>query len=662
MSGEFFENTTEHGYDRPKPVGIDIFEEMKKPEIKEAIEGRISCLVDELVDEFPTLINQDLDLMPLVAKIRNEKIVQHIYNTVYKNAKNERFKEEYQGKPGQLARIFSYLFILKRDSQKIQGDYVQIKLKNKYATLNVRSEWDLNTVSSSIKHGVTVKDLWERKTFKGRSYRKIEFYPKEQGIKIWYIAESFTIPVKTESLKQLDGYIRSIWGESNIFNIKIDTFQKVYPFSEYRWDLDPSNATSPANKKAIQERVLRDNSEVYHKLVQEYELKKLIETNQIKLYCHELKEELKKEITDSSDIQQTVTAERLKELKKIMNSPSAKVTPKVNKTTVSKKKKSEAKVTPVKQQAQKTEKTQVIETKNTLIESVLKKIENNENIQTYLENKYSTLPQEKRLAKFKRSIWAAKDNFSDNVMAFTYLLQHSYKNWENIQLWEYYQEKTWKKWSDLWKAWENALFRKYAWEVQEIYSWKKMSNNLTIMRWLIIEHELGTKFEDVIEKEKRKPLFNFKEHWLDPTIMQWREAEFGPTWNDRCWKTVRLFFKDFWIQAPQRDSAQQYIDELEANGVQAMNRTDLAETLKSQFKTQEKTTFDVYPKTKNGHRCVCFVWTDGNIHVLDNHNYEITSYPLAQYLDKHYPNLEFVLGEGHPITPEDIAKQQAMQA
>ncbi|QFR39672.1 hypothetical protein A9Q91_05625 [Candidatus Gracilibacteria bacterium 28_42_T64] len=632
MSESFFENTTEHGYNGP-----DMFDEMKKPKTKEAIEDRVFCLASKI----PDIIDQNMNLMPLKPKIRNEKIVESIYNS--------KFEGTYQGTPEQLARVFSYLFIRTRDTQEIQGNYVQIKLNNENSTINVRSEGDLNTKFSSIKHGVTVKDLGETKIFKDRNYKKVEFYSVDQGVKIGFIAENLTEPVKTKSLKQLDGYIRSI-GLNPTIELKRAAFNRVYPFKDYRGDLDPSDAFSPAHEKEIRARISRDNNEVYHKLAQEYELRRLIDTNKIRLYCHESIEGFKKEITDTKESNarmEEATPTELKELKESVQAPS-----KITNPDLPKKKTPENTI-------QRKQKAATIETKNNLVESVLSKIENNENIQDYLQNKHPDLPQEKRLAKFKRSIGAAKDNFADNIMTFTYLLQHSYKNGENIQLWEYYQEKTGKNWSDLGKSGENALFRKYAGEVQEIYSGKKMSNNLTIMRGLIIEHELGTKFENVIEEEKEKSLFNFKEHGLDHSQIQGRKAEFDGDGKTYCSKTVRLYLNKYLnkygIVAAWPASAQAFINKAEKNGSQALNRATLAQELKSRFTKNGETIFDVFPKTSNGHRCICFIGKDANVYVLDDYNYSRKPVLLTQYLNNpKYQNLTFILNKGYKVSPNTM--------
>jgi hypothetical protein len=106
-------------------------------------------------------------------------------------------------------------------------------------------------------------------------------------------------------------------------------------------------------------------------------------------------------------------------------------------------------------------------------------------------------------------------------MSYTYLFQHSFNKWSSIQLWDYYKLVSWKNWSDLTTNNRNNLFKKYAWEVNEIYSGKKMSNNLTILRGLIIENELWAPVENKIKEEKIKPLDIYKHIWLNTSDLRY---------------------------------------------------------------------------------------------------------------------------------------------
>lgn len=641
-----------------------IYDKMKNPDIQLMVEEQISQLTQQL-PEFKW------------------KTSQEIY---------ERFWWEYSWTPQELAKVFSYIFRKVRDWIEIKDEYIQVNLQNSQSTLSIHEDGDIDNIIGSLNHAITIKSLKENIQYNWDIFIKIEFFWNNWKIKTWYISEKLTKTVDTNSLKQLNGYIRSIWLNPTK-QLKTDTFQKVYFLKDYN------------------ENKTRDNNEVYHKLVQDYELRKLIELEECRLACIAELDNTKEKKKSSQNKDQTITSHEyplgiisefwyktdwltqediknnsIKEKNKLSEEFHKNFIEKYipdflkDSTDFSKDKiqiplrpidqiKKEKKIEIIQPNLKNTDNKSVIgnqkiekskkldspkkinETEINTPDYVLNKIKNNQNIISYLETKYGTNNFEENFSKFQKSIWSSGNDFKSLVMSYTYLFQHSFNSGSSIQLWDYYKLVTWNNWWDLTSTDRNNLFKTHAWEVNEIYSWKKMSNNLTILRWLIIQHELGSPVEEKIENEQNKPIFIFEKHWLDINSMELPNAIYI-NWEPHCSQTVReeYYLKKHQIIATWTPAARDYIDQSLENWKVLYDRFSLDSEIRKQFTETWKNSFDVFPNTKDWHRVVMEVWWDKQIYVLDPYNYKKGPITLRQYLNiETYPNIWFILENGYKI-------------
>ena len=215
-----------------------IYEKMKNPDIQLMVENQISELTQSL-PEFKWNTSKE------------------IY---------ERFWWEYSSTPEELAKVFSYIFRKVRDWIEIKDKYIQVNLQNPNSTLSIHQDGDINNIVWSLKHWITIRSLENTVELEWNNFIKIEFFGSDGSVKTGYISENYTKATDTKSLKQLNWYIRSIWLNPTK-ELKKDIFQKVYFLKDYN------------------ENKTRDNNEVYHKLVQDYELRKLIELEECRLAC-----------------------------------------------------------------------------------------------------------------------------------------------------------------------------------------------------------------------------------------------------------------------------------------------------------------------------------------------------------------------------------------
>lgn len=657
-----------------------IYEKMNQGEIKKMVEENIQSISDKI----PAL---------------KWKTAKEIY---------ERFWWKYSEKPEELAKVFSYVFIKHRDSIDISDNFVQVKLQNVNSTLSIRQNWEIENIIGSLNDGITIKSLWESQEYNGLNYIKIEFFWNKGDIKNGYIAEHLVRNIDETNLKNLNWYIRSL-GLNPTKQLKKETFQKVYFLKDYN------------------ENKTRDNHEVYHKLVQDYELRKLIQIEEYKQESLSHREQVKTEIKTPVNIintnreEETInleatnipnTQDDIADLKTELSDVSKysfipKIADIFNYTKTNQQEEIEIPFRPdytkqeeeviiaessKKQDKQTEEKaTEIaniqeketipveentnlkesikppVESSNIVIsentqennetleqnaEFVLNKLKSNQNIVFYLENKYNSENFEENLEKFQKFIWSLGNDFKSLVMSYTYLFQHSYNNWSSIQLWDYYSKITWKNWWDLTSIDKNNLFKKYAWEVQEIYSWKNMSNNLTILRGLIIEHELWSQVEETIQEEKEKPIFSFEEHGLNPENMILPKSIYID-WEPYCSQTVReeYYLNRHDIKAIWTPAARIHIDRSIESWKPIYDRFSLKAEIINQFLLTWKNSFDVFPNTENWHRVNMEVGTDKTIHVHDPYNYKKGPVSLRQYFNiKKYPNMEFILENWYKIS------------
>ena len=488
----------------------------------------------------------------------------------------------------------------------IRDNYIRVQLKNKWSRLNVRSEDNLNKKITTFNDGVTIKDLKIKKQFNGLEYTLVEFFNNTWGISRWYISLNYTEEVKDESLRAVDWYIRSLWlNPTDEFKRAI--FKRLYLFRNYRWNLQWLK-NNKVNKETSA-RSNRDNTEIYNMLVINYELRKIIEKQELIL-------------SSKSD---TISLYDLIHNNYPVPEPKKKLIPKISEESIPIKNKESIRKPKQKliRRERKKQNPKINNINDDLNNNVIDRIRSDKKIVEYLEKNYKWNSFDEGLQLFKKRIWYKWNDFRANVMSYTYLFQHS----RGYELWSYYKKITWQSFKSLWLNWERKLFNKYTWEVEEIYWGGKVSNRITILRWLLIENELWSKYLAWVKKEKSKD-FYFEEIWIDirSIISHW--IEINPrTNNTLCSRTtVKDAFNNFKIKLGTWDS----LDLIKKNPSLRYDISSLETELVKKAKINWEVIHDILITTKKWHRFLLITSKDWKSYVLDpyyKHNWVNNSKP-----------------------------------
>lgn len=471
----------------------------------------------------------------------------------------------YKDQPEQLARVFSYLFIKNRDEIKITDQFRTITLKNVNGTLNVRQEWDLNTVVALLGNGVTVKDLWKTKEFNGLTYTLVEFYSTGKTSKKWYISVSHSEWTQENSLQQLNGYIRSL-GMNPTNDFKQQLLGKIYFWKEYQVGTEESN------------------TEIYHKLVQDFELRKLVEASKITLD----------------------TKKRTREL--IQKTPNI-----------------------ISQE---------------IPHNIETKIKNDVEIMQYLQGEFPWKSFNDSFIAFKKREGRKWLDVTSSIMTYAFLFQKSKniflseyykmksgKSWE--ALWQEEKKELFHKYTgDSHAKYRSSITDNLAIFRGLIIEYELGNTYVATVENIQAQDPNYTKtqpnFKANLDEWIKDEVSLLKQVWLDLSKISNLPAEYD-TEGSLCSRTVRLSLVELWLLADWPESAQALINRRSRHRRYANTHILEKRLIQEALKTWENT-FDILAQTNNGHRLIAYISDkDWQVYVRDPYYGAETPILLREY-------------------------------
>lgn len=169
--------------------------------------------------------------------------------------------------------------------------------------------------------------------------------------------------------------------------------------------------------------------------------------------------------------------------------------------------------------------------------------------------------------------------------------------------------KTFKDDNYIWNARQNIELHKYLiWK----FEWEKILQEAEIIKetqsnlWkLDLDIENWIWNIDNIKEKSNNDINDKDTLLLNPKKIKSKPYRVSPRWITMCSFTARKNLENLWINNYLQWNAKTLTRELEKNWAPKFNDFD---SINSHLKKEDWNVFDIYPKTKNWHRSICFAW------------------------------------------------------